>query len=76
MRCRFQRSINAPTTKPSRRYGATLSALKTPIWNGVAAITLTARTWNATAATEVPKARMVVALQKRANAGMRSTSLG
>ncbi len=43
---------------------------------GVAPMTVTMSTWNATPAMAVPKARRVVALQKSANAGVRSTSTG
>jgi hypothetical protein len=74
VRCRRQRSISAPTIRPRNTYGTTLSALKMLISIGVACSTVTIRTWKATPDIALPKARMVVALQNKANAGTPSTS--
>lgn len=53
---------------PRKRYGTTARALRTLICIGVAPTTVTMSTWKAMPAMAPPKARIVVALQKYANA--------
>ena len=68
--------MSAPTISPRKRYGTTLSALKTLISAGPAFSTVTISTWKATPAIALPKARIVLALQNRAKGRRRRTSLG